>query len=569
MKRIICVLSAVLLLAGCSASKSAEETESLAATAASAAATEAALLPVSEEPTTPAEPPLPWDPDVRWYGTYYFDKRPNPDPNIVEGVVRFNALLRNKNRTALTIVSAHADFYLGTELVAQEDFDGDRLLDFLPHPRVGDLEMAYGESTVFQLYSTQQEPGSYDRVITTYTVTDPDGNESSQVFHFAVNEEDITPHSFSDRTDWSPASRTKDRWDFHMFPYNTTDKTLEYVGMYAIGFNNGLPMGADFIDKSRINPAALKDIQTLEPGEMMHYQEGITHRFNSTDQREHTMIYRDETGELYLFTFCFALEEERAAPDPLPIYLYSYAEYGLTPLNTPELREQETGMPRYTRQEIRQMVDDGLTLDELAAKLSNLCEVQMLIEEAGIEFAGGDIKQRIDGTLWHFNDSPEVVLRQGYGSCGSGSSLINYLLQNDYDEQGYLQEAENKGGHIFNYFRSGDRYYIFDWTKMSLGRPDIFIANSLEDFSTAYIGTNRITDGENGIHSIVLLYAYPYDGNHRPLGDGPIAPKGAPVMNIIPSEIEDVVNILFVAKEQYAPIFQEAPPVSQWPKDAQ
>lgn len=564
MKRMLFILATVFLLTGCGSSVPPAETESTA-TAAAVAVTENATQPA----TQPTEPELPWDPDARWYGTYYFDKRPNPDPNIVEGVVRFNSLLKNEDREPLTIQSAHADFYQGTSLVAQEDFDGDRLLDFLPHPRVGDLVLEYGEPTVFQLYSTTQEPGSYDRVIVTYALTDVNGSPISETFHFAVNAEDVTPYSFSERTDWSPAAMTDTQWIFHMFPYNTTDKILEYVGMYSVGFQNGLPMGADFFDKSVINHVARKDIETLQPGEMMHYQEGITHRFNSTDQREHTMVYKDDAGELYLFPFRFALVEEWSAPDPLPIYVYSYEKYGLTVLNTPELKEQETGKPKYTRQEIRQMIDNGLTLEELAEKFSNLCEVQMFIEEACIDFSGGDIKHRIGDILWHFNDSPKVVLQQRYGDCGSGSSLINYLLRNDYDEQGYLKQAGNKSGHIFNYFRSGDRYYIFDWTKMHMGRSDVFIADSLENFSDAYVGTNRITDGLYNDHSILLLYAYPYEGNHRPMGDGIYTPKGAPLMHLIPNEIEDVVDVLFVEQEQYAPVFVECPPVDQWPEDAQ
>ena len=215
------------------------------------------------------------------------------------------------------------------------------------------------------------------------------------------------------------------------------------------------------------------------------------------------------------------------------------------------------------------MIESGLTLEQLSEKITNISEVQLFIQEAGIGFQDGDIKHRIDGTLWHFNDSPEVVFQQGYGNCGSGSNLINYLLRNDYDEQGYLQEAENKGGHIFNYFRSGDRYYIYDWTKMNMGRFDIFIANSLDDFSDAYVGTNRITDGENGDHTIILLYAYPWEGNHMPIAQDLKTPKGAPMLNILPSEIENITTILFVEREQYAPIFMEAPPVYQWPEDAQ
>lgn len=54
------------------------------------------------------------------------------------------------------------------------------------------------------------------------------------------------------------------------------------------------------------------------------------------------------------------------------------------------------------------------------------------------------------------------------------------------------------------------------------------------------------------------------------MGDGTVkTSKGVPLMSKIPAEIEDMVNILYVEEEQYAPIFEEAPPISQWPKDAQ
>ena len=359
-------------------------------------------LPVPET-TQPTEPELLWDPDARWYRTYYFDKRPNPDPNIVEGVVRFNSLLRNESTEPLTIESAHADFYLGTEIVAQEDFDGNRLLDFLPHPRVGDLVLEYGEPTVFQLYSTIQEPGTYDRVIVTYTLTGPDGNPIYETFHFAVNEEDVTPYSTSDRTDWSPVSWTEERWDFHMLLQNKTDRDLEYVGMYITNFCEGLPMGSSFSDKSEVNADALKDIQILSPGEMIYYQTAITHQFNTSDEREFTLIFKDPSRNLDLQTFRFAMSEERAVPGAISIYRSIYEENGVQLLDTPGQLIRELGAPQYSRQEIRKMLDDGLPLEEIAEKISTIYEVQQFILEAGIRFYGDDIRQVTNGTLWHYN----------------------------------------------------------------------------------------------------------------------------------------------------------------------
>ena len=568
MKKLLLLLTAVLFLAGCAEQKTVSETESTVAPVIQIATAETEIIRETEEVTQPTLPPLPWDADARWYRTYYFDKRPNPDRNIVEGVVRFNVLLRNEAKEIRTVQSVHVDFYMGTENVAQEDFDSTKLSDFFFHPGVGDLEMEYGESTVFQVYSTNVERGTYDRAVVTVTVADSNGGEHTEKFHFAEKEADVTPYATSDRTDWDPASRTQERWDFHMFPRNDTDGVLEYVGIYGIWYQNGIPMDASFQSKSETNPQALKDIQTLMPGQMMHYQTGVTHKFNTSDEREFTMVYRDAAGERYLQTFRFALDEENAAPDPFPLYLYTYPEYGVEILDTPALREEETGKSKYTRQEIRQMIDDGLSLDALAEKITTISEVQLFIQEYGLRFDGGDIKKRIDGMMWHFNDSPQVVLQQKYGDCGSGSNLINYLLQGDYDEQGYLKQAGNKSGHIFNYFRSGERYYIYDWTRIIADTFDVYIADSLEEFSRAYVGTNHILDAANDDHHILLLYAYPYEGCQRPMGDGIYAPKGVGIMNVIPDEIKDIVTVLYAKDERSEPIYVESPPVSQWPEDA-
>jgi len=568
-KKLIFLLTAVILLTGCSASEIPSEPVQTTTPEVQVEITETNIPLATEEVTQPTEEHLSWPSDVRWYGTYYFDKRSNPDPNIVEGVVRFNALLHNENREPLTIVSAHADFYLGTEVVAREDFDSSRLPDFLPHPRSDDMVMEYGESRVLQLYSTVQEQGTYDRVIVTYTLSGEAGNTSEETFYFAVNAEDVTPYSFSDQDDWSPVTRTEERWNFHFIPQNTTDHTLEFVGTYETTFLNGLPMSSDFIDKSRVSPEALKAIRTMRPGQLSYYQAGVTHRFNSTNQRESIMVFKDETGELHLQTFHFALDEAYSIPEVYNILQLIGEQKNLVFLDSPGKIQQKLGASQYTRQDIRKMIDDGLTLEELADKLSTVYDVQQFFLEAGIAFTGTDIKHRIDGTLWHFSDSPAVVLRKNTGTCGSGSSLINYLLRNDYDEQGYFSYAANRSGHIFNYFRSGEKYYIWDWNWRNEDWFDVYSADSLEDFTDAYISMNQTTEEPAGMHRILLLYAYPYEGHVLPLGDGTTTTFGVPAMNKISNEIEDVVQILYIDTEQYAPIFVESPPVDLWPRDAQ
>ena len=113
-------------------------------------------------------------------------------------------------------------------------------------------------------------------------------------------------------------------------------------------------------------------------------------------------------------------------------------------------------------------------------------------------------------------------------------------------------------------------YYVFDWANKVQDCFAVFVADSLEDFSDAYIRANHAVNGVKRDQYILQLYAYPYEGSARPQGDSTVTtPSGVPLMGSISTEIEAVVRILYVEEAQYAPVFVEAPPVSQWPEDAQ
>ena len=77
----------------------------------------------------------------------------------------------------------------------------------------------------------------------------------------------------------------------------------------------------------------------------------------------------------------------------------------------------------------------------------------------------GDLRQRDNvnyGITWHFNRSPQVVFAANEGNCGGTSGLMAYLLEGDYDEVGYACYRSTNGGHVVNYIKDGELYYVFD-----------------------------------------------------------------------------------------------------------
>lgn len=231
-----------------------------------------------------------------------------------------------------------------------------------------------------------------------------------------------------------------------------------------------------------------------------------------------------------------------------------------------------SGKPQYSEEEIKELVAADLTLDEAADKLSTLADVVQYLYLRGYLSESGDLKFQHLGCEWAINRSAQVVFNENAGNCGGGSNLLNYLLHGDYDEQGYVQESANPGGggHVYNYFKQDGVYYFCDLTQIvyegstyANRNYSIFSTEDPFEFSKYYVGENHkyLTDSEP--QYLRIQYMYPSEGDsHRPVGM-------TSFMQLLPTEIEDTVTILYSEEGEYAPIFVDAPPVELWPEEAQ
>jgi len=111
----------------------------------------------------------------------------------------------------------------------------------------------------------------------------------------------------------------------------------------------------------------------------------------------------------------------------------------------------------------------GQDLDTVKRYVKTLDDCLYYICASGYSDSGGDLRysdsSSIDGEIsWHFNRSPQVVFEQNKGDCGGTAGLIAYLLEGDYDEVGIAcyRSYVDQGGHVVNYLKDGDLYYVFD-----------------------------------------------------------------------------------------------------------
>ncbi|MDZ7672881.1 MAG: hypothetical protein U5K53_08650 [Halanaerobiales bacterium] len=87
-----------------------------------------------------------------------------------------------------------------------------------------------------------------------------------------------------------------------------------------------------------------------------------------------------------------------------------------------------------------------------------------------MEIASGNIKIRNKSKdiSWQFPAPAEYSIKENKANCVGITNVINYLLKDDYEEIGgawYHRSfiiGDKRGGHIINYIKHNDKYYIFD-----------------------------------------------------------------------------------------------------------
>ena len=295
-----------------------------------------------------------------------------------------------------------------------------------------------------------------------------------------------------------------------------------------------------------------------------------TMRFTSTDVREVTFVNPMDScaGESFYYTYkdidgkyvdAYLLNSEDELVDYDPVLLDWPDIVAMAP-------------PKLNMSEVQAMIAQELTLDEVAEKIDTLADAIQYLHQKGFVFDGGDLQFWYGSCRWSVNRSAQTVFKDNVGNCGGGSNLLNYLLQGDFEEQGYVQYKWNANGHITNYFKQDGMYFFFDLTMLTVydyknvNRYEIFVTDDPKKFGDDYVGRNhRLYKADSPDH-LLLLSMYAWEGNHLPTGYGNVK-NGWPRSYYFPKQYEDQMQILF-AEGVGIPNFVKGPGPSSWPEEA-
>jgi len=242
----------------------------------------------------------------------------------------------------------------------------------------------------------------------------------------------------------------------------------------------------------------------------------------------------------------------------------------------------------YTYEELEKMIQEDDTLDAYAEKLRTAEDIMRVLKikhYADVKYKNSMVIQSRSpadySVEWAGNINAQTAFDRNSGSCGSTSHLMNYILRDDFDEQGYVQFVDAIGGHIFNYFVIDGLYYFCDFigipgTGEFRDYPDdkyyiFYVTDDPFDFGDWYINESFFSEGfadENARKYLYFLCMYPYQGTRLVQGtrEHKTTKHGNSYWEIRSSEGKDIEIILFM-REGYPLEYMNPPDKSLWPKE--
>ena len=158
------------------------------------------------------------------------------------------------------------------------------------------------------------------------------------------------------------------------------------------------------------------------------------------------------------------------------------------------------GKPNMTSEEIEAL---GRDPEKLKEKLNTLYAVIQYIQVADFRGASDNIRIDEDGISWEHHKPGEMAIITNEGCCATISNLLNFLLEGDYEEVGFIAYSQGDGGgHIFNYIEHNNLYYFIDLTHY---RND-FMRTAVEDGTLASYYASDFIAGN--VHEAVKIEDY-------------------------------------------------------------
>lgn len=175
------------------------------------------------------------------------------------------------------------------------------------------------------------------------------------------------------------------------------------------------------------------------------------------------------------------------------------------------------GRTQFTNAQVYGFLSD--TPEEKQAEISTLYEALQLYQIGDFRSADDNIRIEENGINWEYHTPGRLAVENNRGCCATDSAWLRYILDGNYDELGYISTSQRDGsGHIYNYIRDGEWYYIIDLTHYR-NDADIGLTTVVEDGDIdSYMRSDRVLGNIHRTKDLRCFVSYVQDAFSDPPG---------------------------------------------------
>lgn len=295
----------------------------------------------------------------------------------------------------------------------------------------------------------------------------------------------------------APTLNGENNYRFSFTMVNQTGHTLTLASYTVAEYAGGVitdtysPDATDFTGE---------DWYTLAPDASCTVDDYCTVHDLDFDMRTYRFVYEDEEHITYPLVFYFNMN---SIMDTDTLSLLERPDYAtdsgkdLSTLRYDSLFEIEIatdiywvparalGKSKFTNAEMFNLT--VRSPEEKQAAISSLCEALQLYEIGGFTTLDDCIQTDKNGIIWEHHKPGYDAVLTNQGCCAAAANWLNYLLDGDYEETGYIATIYRDGrSHIINYILQDNWYYMIDLTNYLAGAGQR--STDLEDsYSTNFI----------------------------------------------------------------------------------
>ncbi len=266
-------------------------------------------------------------------------------------------------------------------------------------------------------------------------------------------------------------------WQFVINLQNNWDESMTLVSLEILHLNDGEALSTPIVfEGANLANLGLENT-TLMPNESRVWEDWhpVVADFN---EARYICTFETASGELITESFYFEMDSDDVNNVITNFETPDYSEDNGRDLQT--LRydakfEMEVadgiwwvparalGDSRYTNAEIHERLT--LSPEQKATEISTLYEALQLYQVGGFFASDDNVRIEENGIAWEHHKPGYDAVRTNTGCCATDSNWLRYILDDDYDEVGYIATSQRDGsGHIYNYIMCDGFYYFIDLT---------------------------------------------------------------------------------------------------------